>query len=404
MIFLWIFLGLVGLCILMLVIGVIVGPKKKKKQAAESKPLKTEFKTEKEAEEGKSAVRDRVFSAAGKVNERISAWLAQQSLDETADPDFAEVVRLREARGQAFADAVERCRQKNCPAMAEYFALETLRNEWLLVISDELDPPGKEWSLPEMAELRRSYNAAKDFFVTEEMRCVLGKTLPEKRADVQAFIARIRERLAGISPEAAELARQHMKIDGVAVHRKGIPGLVWILREGNRLLLSTEITGWQIKEILTALDALQNACEQESEQALDNAICKNWYECEKREKELQSRLPAGGAVRAKVLSVEDVLYFEVGVAQTISVPSLFPSGPKKPSMLGTAMNEALFGSAAATAKAMYEMQKSANASSVSEKVEKEATIYFSYESGQEPLSVFESGIKDLQRMLPEKKR
>ena len=39
-----------------------------------------------------------------------------------------------------------------------------------------------------------------------------------------------------------------------------------------------------------------------------------------------------------------------------------------------------------------------------EKVEKEATIYFSYESGQEPLSVFESGIKDLQRMLPEKKR
>ena len=64
--------------------------------------------------------------------------------------------------------------------------------------------------------------------------------------------------------------------------------------------------------------------EQESEQELDNAIRKNWYECEKREKELQSRLPAGGAVRAKVLSVEDVLYFEVGVAQTISVPSLFP--------------------------------------------------------------------------------
>ena len=230
MIFLWIFLGLVGLCILMLVIGVIVGPKKKKKKAAESAPLKTEFKTEKEAEEGKSAVRDRVFSAAGKVNERISAWLAQQSLDETADPDFAEVVRLREARGQAFADAVERCRQKNCPAMAEYFALETLRNEWLLVISDELDPPGKEWSLPEMAELRRSYNAAKDFFVTEEMRSVLGKAPWEKRADVQAFIARIKQRLAGISPEAAELARQHMKIDGVAAHRKGIPGLVWILR------------------------------------------------------------------------------------------------------------------------------------------------------------------------------
>ena len=257
MIFLWIFLGLIGFCFLMLILAVITG-KKKKKQVAEQplKPLKTEFKTEEEAEEGKSAVRDRVFSAAGKVNERISAWLAQQSLDETADPDFAEVVRLREARGQAFADAVERCRQKNCPAMAEYFALETLRNEWLLVISDELDPPGKEWILPEMAELRRSYNAAKDFFVTEEMRCVLGKTLPEKRADVQAFIARIRERLAGISPEAAELARQHMKIDGVAARGIGV-GLIWILREGDRLLLSTEIAGWQIKEILTALDALQ---------------------------------------------------------------------------------------------------------------------------------------------------
>lgn len=404
MIFLWIFLGLIGFCFLMLILAVITG-KKKKKQVAEQplKPLKTEFKTEEEAEEGKSAVRDRVFSAAGKVNERISAWLAQQSLDETADPDFAEVVRLREARGQAFADAVERCRQKNCPAMAEYFALETLRNEWLLVISDELDPPGKEWSLPEMAELRRSYNAAKDFFVTEEMRCVLGKTLPEKRADVQAFIARIRERLAGISPEAAELARQHMKIDGVAARGIGV-GLIWILREGDRLLLSTEIAGWQIKEILTALDALQNACEQESEHELNNAICKNWYKCEKSEKKLQSRLPTGGVVRAKVLSVADVLYFEVGVVQRTSVPSLFPSGPKKPSMLGTAMNEALFGSAAATAKAMYEMQKSANASSVPEKVEMEATIYFSYESGQEPLSVFESQIKDLQQMLPEKKR
>lgn len=99
----------------------------------------------------------------------------------------------------------------------------------------------------------------------------------------------------------------------------------------------------------------------------------------------------------KVISIDDVLYFQV--KEKIST---LTSSTSKPSKLGTAMNEAIWGTAAATASAINKMNQNTNSYT---HMDKRAKIYFKFETGISPLEAITTGDVDkLMSMMPEKLR
>ena len=104
----------------------------------------------------------------------------------------------------------------------------------------------------------------------------------------------------------------------------------------------------------------------------------------------------------RLLGMDDIAYYSVDTQTTQEQKTSFNS-TKAPSLLGTAAREALGGSAYATAKAM---QKNAEATTttVTSKTTKSATLYFNYDCGEQPLCFSDSFVKDLEALIPEKRK
>lgn len=102
----------------------------------------------------------------------------------------------------------------------------------------------------------------------------------------------------------------------------------------------------------------------------------------------------------KILSVDDIMFIKI-TETTTEIPTYNTTIPKKPSKFGIAMNEMIWGTAAATASAMSSQSNQSNAPKT--KTEREAKIFFKYELEIEPLRTFsESTIDKLVAMFPEK--
>ena len=100
----------------------------------------------------------------------------------------------------------------------------------------------------------------------------------------------------------------------------------------------------------------------------------------------------------KIVSIDDVQYYQIDTISSDIV--IGGNSGSKPSKLGTAINEALWGTAAATASAMHKMNQ--NAPRVAHSEFKSAKIYFSYETGMEPL--YTDQIDKLKALMPEKQK
>lgn len=362
----------------------------------------------------------------GALNEKKGEWLAAQKEDEAADPDFAEMIRLRDVGGQAWADAKRRCREKQLAATREYFALEDKVHEWASVTSDQPDPPDRVWSEAKMERLRKEFLEAgnkkkqaaeaankvseridtafkeqRGIVLTEKAKAALEKSLTGKRTDVQLLVAMTKRKLKDITPEAVKYVRAQKEPSGLFLvlydkNRKSYT----IERTGNEILLYNGIYVRTIKDVFDAMDALTAACGQE-EAALDEAIRENWSLCENFEQKRPEY--DKGAAFAKVISVDDVLYYEI--KEKFSPTSGYTPAPKKPGLIGTMVTEAFFGTAAATARATYNMQKAQSGMPAATPPELEATLYFANSAQQEPLTVTGTEfVEKLNQMLPEKRR
>lgn len=99
------------------------------------------------------------------------------------------------------------------------------------------------------------------------------------------------------------------------------------------------------------------------------------------------------------VSIDDIMYFQISVETKTST---YTNSTGKPSKLGTAINEAIFGTAAATASAM---QKNQQNTTTYTNTQRKAMVYFKYELGIEPLEVsLNREVDKLIAMMPEKQK
>ncbi len=170
-----------------------------------------------------------------------------------------------------------------------------------------------------------------------------------------------------------------------------------------------------IKTLDSELNGLKNENEIISEEYNKCKIIYSLSNLENKIKEIDDK-PKVNIEDFKLLSMNDVLYYEINSeVQTFGGISTY--GAKNPSRIGTAVNEALFGSAYATAKAIKDTQgQQYDNSWTSEKIT--ATIYFSYQSGFSPMKIEANksslareydkvvmrDINKLNEMMPEKRR
>ena len=97
--------------------------------------------------------------------------------------------------------------------------------------------------------------------------------------------------------------------------------------------------------------------------------------------------------------VDDILYWMIKTEESTYTS---PISSKSPSRIGIALDEAFWGTAAATAKAMEMQQKQQNVTKISCTTRK-AIIYFKYESQMKPVTtILESDIESLKEIFPEK--
>lgn len=106
------------------------------------------------------------------------------------------------------------------------------------------------------------------------------------------------------------------------------------------------------------------------------------------------------------MSIEDVAYFHIDTqTQTRTQTLTSVSSINSASKLGTAIDEAIWGTAAATASAMQKNQQSSSTVSHSQtEIRKTATIFFNYETNLKPLKVSDSNVDNLIAMMPEKQK
>lgn len=101
-----------------------------------------------------------------------------------------------------------------------------------------------------------------------------------------------------------------------------------------------------------------------------------------------------------VRPVDDILYWMIKTEE--STYTSRPTSSKSPSRIGIALDEAIWGTAAATAKAMEMQQKQQDVTKISCTTRK-AIIYFKYESQIKPFTTLsESDTESLKEIFPEK--
>lgn len=101
----------------------------------------------------------------------------------------------------------------------------------------------------------------------------------------------------------------------------------------------------------------------------------------------------------QVISIDDVMYFQI---ESKTTTNTYTHSAGSSSKLGTAINEAIWGTAAATASAMQKNQQSTTTYS---NTQKKAKIYFNFETNIAPLEVsLNSEVDKLIAIMPEKQR
>lgn len=98
------------------------------------------------------------------VDKKIEQWLSSQTIDDFTDPDFAEVIQLYHQLGNCSeferSDAIQRCFQKQLPAMQPYFSLINERREWENTAPDlSSSTPPTHWKCSECEKQYHEYVA-----------------------------------------------------------------------------------------------------------------------------------------------------------------------------------------------------------------------------------------------------
>lgn len=242
------------------------------------------------------------------------------------------------------------------------------------------------------SELEKKYGAA----LTPELAEFLETPFEQKREKISAFISMAKEKTAALPVDAKDWS----------FARSALSHGVWLYRKGDELLYlvsSLPLIGLKNREDSAA--ALEAALA-EGESALNAAIIRENERAGSFQKEFADL--ENCTVYACLLTMEDIVYFDVtehstSVCTTRQTSSV--SGSQTPGKLGTAMNEALFGTAYATAKAVQKVNAATSLkqeTTTSTRTEKEATVYFRPECGLRSLTFSPS--RDIEEMMPEKRK
>lgn len=228
---------------------------------------------------------------------------------------------------------------------------------------------------------------------------LLEKPADERRAELAAFVGQVRQ----LPPDLLAEAESWEAAPAVEIKKEGsaIPSSS-LLRNGDELVLIQKPHIWakryfsNLKEAREAVSAFEEALASKEEGAVDAAIASYWtgFSILKATKEIH------------LLSVDDVAYFSISEETTTTqTQTSSVDHTKMPGKLGTAMNEALFGTAYATAKAVQKVNAATSLkqkTTTSTRTEKEATVYFRPECGLPSLTFTPS--RDLEEMMPEKRK
>ena len=453
----WIFVGILGIgclfCFFMA--GLSIADKIKNRSSAETRTKRREVKSLSKRDDKlfareqklwdsihakneeylrmlkrQNAISGLVSEESGRIAKKQDEWITAQgqALGGNADPDLAAVIRLYAERGTddgsaAFGDAVNRCRQKSLPCMREYFAMEEQIEEWravhdadagqrswknaecerlhgeyaalaqkLRLLDDELQKLKQEQKAleEEQSSLKGKRNEAKkqlDVSVFKEKNPersaeLLQKSAGEQRMLMRELLAQAENNLQNITPQQ----REFLGSCGDGIGAWGQQGKHYAIARDNDKIVLFRGSFFVLRTRLDRVTKVKQALASDDDDAFREAFVQHWYMLEALAKES----PEDNALT--VLPLDELLYYEI----TEKPDPRYSRPPQQQGMLGTAITEAVWGTAAATNRALQ-----ANAPV---KTIREATLYFSYESGVEPLRVDEKDIALLRRMFPEKKK
>lgn len=460
MVIVWIFVGILGIaCLFCFVMaGIGIAGKIKSRPSAETREKDREIKALDKKndklfarwkelsdsiianvkEQGRIAEkRSEISKLASKESKRIAQkqneWTAAQgqTLGENTDPDFAAVIRLSAKRNTtddsaAFLDAVNRCRQKALPCMQEYFVMEEQIEEWRAVT--DADAGQRSWKNAECGRLHSEYAALeqkRQLLKNEEKKLnkeqqeiekqrktiegkqteaekqrdvvafkdkhpkkseeLLQKSVGEQRMLMQGLLSQAENNLQNILPQQRESLKESLGEDEIAAWGQNNTNYYHIVRDKDKIVLCRS-SFFVLRMRLDMVEKVKKALKSDDDDAFRAAFVQYWDRLEA----LAKGSPQENTLT--VLPLDALLYYEI----TEKPDPLYSRPPQQQSMLGTALTEAVWGTAAATNRAMQ-----ANAPV---KTVREATLYFSYECGAEPLRINEKDVDKLKRMFPEKNK
>ena len=245
------------------------------------------------------------------------------------------------------------------------------------------------------AALEEKYGAA----LTEAAARLLRDPAEKKRAELASFVGQVRQLPPALLAEAESWEAApavESKKEGSAIFSSSL------LRNGDELVLIQKPHIWakryfsNLKEAREAVSAFEEALASKEEGAVDAAIASYWtgFSILKATKEIH------------LLSMDDVAYFSIS-EQTTTTQTQTSSvdHTKMPGKLGTMTNEALFGSAYATAKAVQKANSATRTeTTVRTDTKRTATLYFSPACGRQPLQFSGDDVNALEAMMPEKRK
>lgn len=230
-----------------------------------------------------------------------------------------------------------------------------------------------------------------------------------RRAELAALVNYIRKLPA---PLLADTVSWEAAPDVRAKKADGSSPDYSLLRNRNNLILMTPsfISDWgappainkrnyfaSLREARSAVPLFEEALAAKEESAVDAAVAAHWKEFAPLQYKSQD---------LRLFSINDVAYFsiseETNMKQTSSVSNYSTGGP---SMVGTAINEAIFGNAYATAKAVQKVNANTRSETTFKtETTRTATLYFQHACGQPPLLFSGDDVSTLEAMMPEKRK
>ena len=228
---------------------------------------------------------------------------------------------------------------------------------------------------------------------------LLEKPAEKKRAELASFVGQVRQLPPALLAEAESWEAApavESKKEGSAIFSSSL------LRNGDKLvLIQKSLPGAKfyfsrLKEAREAVSAFEEALASKEEGAVDTAIIAHWT--------------GFGFLRmtenVRLFSMDDVAYFSISEETTTTqTQTSSVDYTKMPGKLGTMTNEALFGSAYATAKAVQKVNSATRTeTTVRTDTKRTATLYFAPACGRQPLQFSGDDVNALEAMMPEKRK